>query len=69
VKAATYPRFKHNAKEAIETYETIFGAEVTCEYFYNENMTQNQGLVGKIFHVELKINIDSRGHQQNRTTT
>lgn len=55
MKVATYLDFKHNAKEAIETYKTIFGAEVVCEYFYNEDMTQDQELLGKIFHAELKI--------------
>jgi uncharacterized glyoxalase superfamily protein PhnB len=55
MKVATYLYFKHNAKEAIETYKTIFGADVVCEYLYNDNMTQNQALVGRIFHAELKI--------------
>ncbi len=55
MKAATYLEFKDNAKEAIETYQAIFGAEVVCEYFYDENMTQDQGLLGKVFHAELKI--------------
>ena len=55
MKAAAYLYFKHNAKEAIETYQTVFGAEVICEYFYDENTTENQELLGKIFHAELKI--------------
>jgi uncharacterized glyoxalase superfamily protein PhnB len=55
MKVAAYLYFKHNAKEAIETYETIFGADVVCEHLYNDAMTQNQGLIGKIFHAELKV--------------
>ena len=55
MKVATYLHFKHNAEEAIETYKTIFGAEVVCEYLYDEGLTKNQELLGKIFHAELKI--------------
>jgi len=55
IKAATYLYFKHNAKEAIETYKTVFGAEVVCEYFYDEDTTEDQDLIGKVFHAELKI--------------
>lgn len=55
MKVATYLYFNHNAKEAIETYKAIFGAELVCEYLYNDNMTQSQELIGKIFHAELKI--------------
>ena len=55
MKAAAYLYFENNAKEAIETYKAIFSAEVVCEFVYNEEMTQNQGLLGKIFHAELKI--------------
>lgn len=55
MKAATYLDFNRNAKDAIETYKTIFGAEVVCEYFYDESMDQDQDLLGRIFHAELKI--------------
>ena len=55
MKVATYLDFKDNAKVAIQTYQAIFGAEVVCEYFYDENMTQDQELLGKVFHAELKI--------------
>ena len=55
MKAATYLDFNHNAKDAIETYKTIFGAEVVCEYYYDESTTQDQDLLGRIFHAELKI--------------
>ena len=55
MKVAAYLYFKYNAKEAIETYKSIFDAAVVCEYLYSEDMTQNQELVGKIFHAELKV--------------
>jgi uncharacterized glyoxalase superfamily protein PhnB len=55
MKVATYLEFKHNAKEVIETYKALFDAEVICEYFYSEDMTQDRELVGKVFHAELKI--------------
>ena len=55
MKAAAYLYFKHNAKEAIEAYKEIFGAEVVCEYVFSEEMTADQELIGKIFHAELKI--------------
>lgn len=55
MKVATYLDFEYNAKEVIETYQTIFDAEVVCEYYYDENSTPDKELVGKIFHAELKI--------------
>jgi uncharacterized glyoxalase superfamily protein PhnB len=55
MKAATYLYFKGQAKEVIEAYQTLFRAEVVCEYFYTEEMTQNPELYGKVFHAELKI--------------
>jgi len=55
MKAATYLEFKHNAREVIQTYESIFEAEIVCQYDFTADMTQNQELVGKIFHAELKI--------------
>lgn len=55
MKVAAYLDFQHNAIEAIETYKQVFGAEVLCEYFYDEDMTQDLSLVGKVFHAELKI--------------
>lgn len=55
MKCATYLEFKDNAKEVIETYKAIFDAVVVLEYFYDENMTDDQNLVGKVFHAELKI--------------
>ncbi len=55
MKVAAYLSFKDNAKEAIETYKSVFNASVVCEYLYNEGMTQNRELVGKIFHAELKV--------------
>ena len=55
MKVSTYLDFKHNAEEVIETYEEIFEAEVVCKYYYDEDMTQDQELIGKIFHAELKI--------------
>lgn len=55
MKVATYLEFKHNAKEAIETYKAIFNAEVTFEYFYDEKMTLDPEMVGKVYHAEMKI--------------
>ena len=55
MKAATYLHFKNNAKEVIETYQSLFGAEVINEYVFEAGMTDNPDLLGKIFHAELKI--------------
>lgn len=55
MKAAAYLLFKDNAREVIETYKTRLGAEVVCEYLFQEGMTQNPALIGKVFHAELKI--------------
>jgi PhnB protein len=55
MKLATYLHFKDNSKEAIELYRAIFNAEVVCEYLFEEGMTDNQELLGKMFHSEIKI--------------
>jgi PhnB protein len=55
MKVATYLYFKDNAKEAIDLYQSIFNAEVICEYLFEDGMTQNQELLGKMFHAEIKI--------------
>jgi PhnB protein len=55
MKAATYLYFKDNSKEAIELYKSIFNAEVVCEYLFEDGMTQDQELLGKMFHAEIKI--------------
>lgn len=55
MKVAAYLDFRHNAKEVIETYKEVFGAEVVCEYYFSEGMTKDPGLIGKVFHAELKI--------------
>ena len=55
MRAAAYLLFKNDAKEAIETYKFIFGAKVIQEHQFQEGMTDNPALIGKIFHAELKI--------------
>ena len=55
MKVATYLYFRHNAEEVIETYKVIFDAVVVSKYCYDDDMTQDQQLIGKIFHAELKI--------------
>ena len=55
MKTATYLEFNSNAREVIEVYKRIFDAEVVCEYLFDENMTKDQSLFGKVFHAELKI--------------
>lgn len=55
MKAATYLHFKDNAKNVIETYKSIFEADVVLEYKFEEGMTDNPALLGKIFHAELRI--------------
>jgi uncharacterized glyoxalase superfamily protein PhnB len=55
MKVATYLYFKKQTREAIDTYKRIFGAEVVCEYLFEEGMTDNPEFIGKIFHAELKI--------------
>ena len=55
MKTAAYLYFKDQAKDAIHIYQEVFGAELVCEYTYTTEMTENQALVGKVFHAELKI--------------
>ena len=55
MKVAAYLEFNQNAKQVIDTCQEIFDAEVVCESNYDENMTKNQDLVGKIFHSEIII--------------
>jgi uncharacterized glyoxalase superfamily protein PhnB len=55
MKAAVYLEFEGEAVEVIETYQAVFDAQVVCEYAYDATMTQDQELVGKVFHAELKI--------------
>jgi PhnB protein len=55
MKAAAYLHFKDNARDVIETYKAIFGAEVMLNYTYDEEMTDDPALLGKVFHAELKI--------------
>lgn len=55
MKAAAYLEFELNAEEAIETYKDVFDAEVILNYRYDQQMTADTALVGKIFHAELMI--------------
>ena len=55
MKAAAYLNFKYNAKDVIDAYKEIFNAEVICEYFYDEHLTQDKALVGKVYHAEMKL--------------
>lgn len=55
MKVATYLEFKQNSKEVIETYKEIFNARVISEYYFDENMTKDKSLLGKVFHAELQI--------------
>ena len=55
MKVATYLEFKDNANEVIETYQSVLGAEILLKYVYDEDMTDDPALIGKIFHAELKI--------------
>ena len=55
MKFAAYLEFNDNATEVIETYKAIFNAEVILEYLYDEDMTDDRDLIGKVFHAELKI--------------
>ncbi len=55
MKASAYLHFKDNAKEAIEMFKSIFKADVISEIKYEEGITDNPSLFGKIFHAELKI--------------
>ncbi|MBG0786690.1 MAG: VOC family protein [Anaerolineaceae bacterium] len=55
MKAAAYLHLNLNAQDVINTYQSIFGAEVLLQYNFEEDMTDNPVLVGKVFHAELKI--------------
>jgi uncharacterized glyoxalase superfamily protein PhnB len=55
MKVATHLYFGYDAREAIEAYRDIFGAQVVCEYPHDENTTRNHELPGRVFHAELRI--------------
>lgn len=55
MKVATYLEFKDNANDVVEAYKDIFNAEVILKYLFDERMTDEPSLVGKVFHAELKI--------------
>lgn len=55
MKTAVYLNFELNAKEVIESYKSIFNAEVICEYIFTDKMVANRKMIGKIYHAELKI--------------
>jgi PhnB protein len=55
MKAAAYLHFNDNARDVIESYKAIFGAEVMLNTTYEEGMTDDPALLGKVFHAELKI--------------
>lgn len=55
MKVAAYLYFEYNAREAIETYKSIFNAKVVRKDLFSEEMTKNPKLIGHIFHAELKM--------------
>ena len=55
MKAAVYLSFNLNAQDVIDAYTAIFGAKVELLYPYEEGMTDDPALFGKVFHSELKI--------------
>lgn len=55
MKAAAYLHFNLNAQDVIETYQSIFGAEVALNTRYEPGLTKNPALLGKVFHAELVL--------------
>jgi uncharacterized glyoxalase superfamily protein PhnB len=55
LKTATYLELESNAQEVITAYKDIFDAELVLQYNFDEHMTTDKSLVGKVFHAELKI--------------
>lgn len=55
MKVATYLNFNLNAQDVIDSYKAIFNATEAMKMLFEEGMTDNPALVGKVFHAELKI--------------
>lgn len=55
MKIATYLKFNGKCEEAFNFYKKIFKADEICSYKFDQNMTKEVNLIGKIFHAELKI--------------
>lgn len=55
MKVAAYLEFNNNAAEVIKTYKEVFNARVINEYHFDEHMTSDKSLVGRVFHAELHI--------------
>ncbi|MDD3171427.1 MAG: VOC family protein [Bacilli bacterium] len=53
---AIYLKFNGNCEDALNTYKELFSGEVICQHRFNQHMTKDKNLLGKIFHAELKIN-------------
>ncbi|WP_105614799.1 VOC family protein [Vallitalea okinawensis] len=55
MKIATYLRMKGRCNEALDLYKDIFNGEELFRYVHDENTTENESMIGKIFHAEMKI--------------
>ena len=55
MKIATYLHIKGDCNKAFERYKKLFKGQEICKYTYNEHMTKDENMYGKVFHAELKI--------------
>lgn len=55
MRIATYLMFSGNCEEALQVYKDLFSAELITLSKFDETMTDNSRLYGKIFHAEMKI--------------
>ncbi len=53
---AIYLKFHGNCEKALTTYKELFSGDAICMHRFNQHMTKDDTLLGKIFHAELKIN-------------
>jgi len=56
MKIATYIELPGNTAEAIDFYQDLFNATLIRKEVFEETMTSEPTLVGKVFHAELELN-------------
>ncbi len=55
MKIALYLYFNGNCEDAMEYYKEVFDGKEELKYLYSKDMTNDQKLIGKVFHAELDL--------------
>ena len=55
MKIALYLYFNGNCAEAMEYYKEVFDGKEELKFLYSKDMTDDQSLIGKVFHAELDL--------------